>query len=185
MFCWYYRIRISHALDGDRALPKGVEKHINQCGSCRRFYQGSLAVADQLRREAAEMLGHRVDVDLGGETLSSSATKLVFPSLHLWRAAAAVLVVLAAGVIFWSVTKPEPVVNQKKELQTFADIVYEHGFAADTFALKTGDSLQMLVANPFQAEMSRITEDANRALDFLMVNLVSNQTEIPNKKPGT
>ncbi len=185
MFCWLYRVWISHVLDGERVLPGSLKEHIRTCDSCRRFYQTSLMMADRLKQEAPGGMFNRLFVDLTGQALPLSQGRQR-RSLRPWRAAAAVfVVVLAGGVIYWGVSTTLPQPAPKNELQSFTETLYEHGFAADTFTGRTDGSLQTLAAGPFQQEMSRITEDANRALDFLVVSLVQSDPQNPNKKPGT
>jgi hypothetical protein len=53
MFCWLFRLMISHALDVG-GQPSGLtRKHVRLCAGCRRFYETCQSLAEDLRREAA------------------------------------------------------------------------------------------------------------------------------------
>lgn len=184
MFCWLNRMMISHALDGGRGLSEGRMKHIRRCDGCRRFYQTSLLLAERLKEQAPGDAGVLATMDRKGWLPPQGQMP---PRYAGWsrRAAAAVLAVLAGGIWYWQGTGPAPRPTANREWQSFADTLYEHGFAADVFASRTGDSLQRLVSNPYQRELSCITDDANRALDFLVVSLVPSRPDEAAEKTGT
>ncbi len=184
MFCWLNRIMISHTLDGGRKLPEGRMKHIRRCDGCRRFYETSLRLAERLKEQAPGDAGVRPYVDLKGG-LPPQGQKTRHYAGWSWRAAAAVFVVLAGGIWYWQGTGPAPRPADNRQLQSFADTLYEHGFAADVFASRTDDSLQRLVSHPYQRELSCITEDANRALDFLVASLIPSRPAGAAEKAGT
>ena len=53
MFCWFFRLRISGAMDGDGVLSRAAEKHIRHCANCREFHSRCVSLADRLRNKAA------------------------------------------------------------------------------------------------------------------------------------
>ena len=53
MFCWFFRLRISGAMDGDGVLSRAAGKHIRHCANCQEFYNRCVSLADGLRSEAA------------------------------------------------------------------------------------------------------------------------------------
>ena len=53
MLCWFFRLRISEAMDGDGVLSRAAEKHIRHCANCREFHSRCVSLADGLRSEAA------------------------------------------------------------------------------------------------------------------------------------
>ena len=53
MFCWFFKLRISEAMDGDGVLSRAAEKHIRHCANCREFHSRCVSLADGLRSEAA------------------------------------------------------------------------------------------------------------------------------------
>jgi len=53
MFCRFFRLVISHALDGDKQLSGLTKRHVRTCAGCDQFYKTCQWLADDLRREAA------------------------------------------------------------------------------------------------------------------------------------
>jgi len=55
MLCWFHKIMISHALDGERQLHKLTEKHIRRCTTCGEFYDACLSLSEGLIREVMSL----------------------------------------------------------------------------------------------------------------------------------
>jgi hypothetical protein len=52
--CFFYRRKLASLVDAGRKLGPGLQRHVNECAACRRFYQEDQAVARSLARGSGQ-----------------------------------------------------------------------------------------------------------------------------------
>ncbi len=52
MFCWFYRLNISHSFDVEKPVMTMTKKHLENCESCRHFYNVTNFMESALPAEA-------------------------------------------------------------------------------------------------------------------------------------
>jgi hypothetical protein len=52
MFCWFYRLNISHSFDAEKPVIGITRKHLENCESCRHFYNAIHFMESALPAEA-------------------------------------------------------------------------------------------------------------------------------------
>lgn len=52
MFCWFYRLNISHSFDVEKPVMSVTRKHLEKCESCKRFYNVTHFMESALPAEA-------------------------------------------------------------------------------------------------------------------------------------
>lgn len=158
MFCFWYQWRISQALDGGRALPPKVARHVECCPACGRFFRVSLLTGRRFRQAA--------------EAVPATVLPVTRPrrrGLHGTGAlavAAAMLVALGLATAHWWP-------RASHTLQPTPDAT---GFALNLVgALADGDTdrdwLAGAVETPLEIELLQLTRDTEAAATFLLARL--------------
>lgn len=121
MLCRLSRWMISRSQDTGTKLPRAIERHVGRCRDCGAFARASMSLASRLKSERAAFLAKvpefslDLDVDrvsLRPEAPARAPRRLVF-GLRPLPAAAAALVVVAAGVLVFQATRrPTPAAPQ-------------------------------------------------------------------------
>jgi hypothetical protein len=120
MMCALSRWLVSRAEDTGRKLPRFVERHLGRCPGCGAFVRASRALGPGLRSERPDFLAKvpefAVDLDAaasrleparhGTEAVSRRRARLPFGLRPLPVAAAALLVMATAAVVFFQVNRP-------------------------------------------------------------------------------
>ena len=161
MFCWLFKLMISHAVDGDGKLSGTTQKHIGRCAGCREFYQSCLSLAQGLTREAA-ISNSDVSEQLSGRILtavSGQETKEYKVTVKLWPIVTAACLALAVliGALYLvpgggeDVAESDPVMAYRK-------------LAEDVL----GPSLSELIKKPLTDDYDNIAEDTASAVRFLV-----------------
>lgn len=106
MLCTLSRWMISRSLDTGAKLPRAIERHVGRCRDCGAFARASMTLASRLKSERAAFLDKVPDfpLDFGREPARAvgaarGARRLLFGLRPLPVAAAALLLVVAAGVL--------------------------------------------------------------------------------------
>jgi hypothetical protein len=128
MFCFLYKWMISRALDMGRVLPTPVNRHIRRCRVCREFARFSQSLAARLVRDApgflrenSDTLAERMVAGLAAKPGTEVTQKprkprklrkmpkpFFIPRPALGFAAAVVILVVSAGIIFKVIPTPTP-----------------------------------------------------------------------------
>jgi predicted anti-sigma-YlaC factor YlaD len=163
MFCWFFRLRISHAADVDKSLSLLTKRHVNNCTCCREFYNLCQWLGEDLPREAAGMrdkiptsLSKRI---LEGVGSGKPKTYRVRSKLRPVAAAACIALIIAAGVLL--VARRRPNRSAEETEQPAARLVNLVGQDPSGTAAE-------LLEEPLATEWQNIVEDTESAVRFLL-----------------
>lgn len=156
--------RISSAIDGERPLPPSLLRKIDRDPECRRFYEASLAMADRLRRDAAEIVRHEQDrlgdaVSLPVPAAGAPLPRSVLRSARRFALAlAAVILATVVGVWIWrwppSARPPgpeSPRLAKQRDLRELMQIARQLEKTVDRVAAREGPRLRAQVARSGEA----------------------------------
>jgi len=169
MFCWFFRLMISHTVDADTQPSPITEKHIRHCTSCREFHQTCQSLAEGLRQEAAIS---NDNVWFSGRILTvvtcrRSHTYKV--GMKLWTAAAVAcvaLIVLIGALLL--VTQRKGRDNAQSSQTQMVDAIQE----LRTLYRQVGKDLPIIrpgtIEKPLANEFKSLTNDTQSAVRFLV-----------------
>jgi len=165
MFCWFFRLRISGAMDGDGALSRAVEKHIRHCTDCREFYDRCVSLADGLKGGAAisdDEIARRLSARIP-RAIPYPQVKMQKVGIRLWPAAVAacIALIVLAGALFLTRYRDGRVSGGGEvgtEIQAVRNLV-----GGDFAGAWSG-----LVEKPLEDEMEKLQEDTESAVRFLV-----------------
>jgi predicted anti-sigma-YlaC factor YlaD len=173
MFCWFFRLKISGAMDGDGVLSRAAEKHIRHCANCRGFYNRCILLADGLRGEAA-VSNDKISRRLSAHVLRAIPYRQVGVqkvSVRLWPAAVAVclaLVVLVGGLFLARYRNNQ--VSGGGDLGTEIRVIRNFG-GGDLAGVWSG-----FVERPLASELENLEDDTKSAVRFLVTCVAVNVT---------
>lgn len=168
MYCRRIQHQIHRLIDKGSALPAAVQKHLDQCPSCRDFYEMLLQVDLKLRRDHPTLpvldtaeLQRRIVVDLRRDRFLSVHPKTPWRILRFRPIAAAVLLIASVSLLFWiqnhrSLHSPvagnTPSLNYiiPSDLYLFQNPLPLHSFQ-----------------HPLETEMNRLAQDMQTAVQFV------------------
>jgi len=162
MFCWLFKLMISHAVDRNGKLSGTTQKHIGRCAGCREFYQSCLSLGEGLTREAAisncdvsERLSDRIlSVVSGQETKEYKVTVKLWPIVTAACLALAVLI----GALYLVTSDGDQDVAESDPVAAYRKLAEEE-FASSWSGLNT---------RPLAGELDNIAEDTASAVRFLV-----------------
>ena len=96
MFCWLFRLTISHACDGGKALGQVTQRHLKKCLHCREFYDFCLSLDEKLPGDMEDLIQH-IPVLSHGRILNEVNKTAYKKQIRVWPIAVAA--VLALGII--------------------------------------------------------------------------------------
>ncbi|MHC4177541.1 MAG: hypothetical protein ACYSWU_08545 [Planctomycetota bacterium] len=195
--------RISTAIEKGKPLPPRLLRKIRRDAASRRFYESSLAMAERLRRDAAEIVRQEQDrlrdaapprVPEPGRT--SPPRHLLRPQRLLGLAAAAVILasVVGAGICWWPSPSPRPVprpraVAQEQDIRELMEVVRQIDETVDRVAAREGPRWRERVARsrdalrkPLVREASNMAADTRGILRRLFWIIPSGE-DSPGSKP--
>ena len=115
MVCHFARRMISRAEDNGTLPPRWVERHAARCGACREYARFTVSLKTRLAAEKPGVIAAAPEFPLNEASWSEAAPGLESrPSLgrrltlHPVPAAAAALLVVAAGLVLFQVVLREP-----------------------------------------------------------------------------
>jgi len=172
MFCWFFKLRISEAMDGDGVLSRAAEKHIRHCANCREFHSRCVSLADGLRSEAAvsneETSRHLSTRILRAIQYRQAEVQKVGIRLRLAVAACIALTVLV-GVLFLAKHHNNQVSSPSKsgtEIQAIRNLG-----GGDFTGAWSG-----FVERPLAGELENLENDTESAVRFLITCVAVNVT---------
>jgi len=153
MNCWICQWRISSALDGGKPLGRWTRGHIERCDTCRRFWENSVRLEQQLRTESP------VPAAPGG-----AVGRVIYLRPAFWLAAAAGIGVIALILaLLFSGPKPsEPpsIAESPPQTPPGAPAVAERPRGEPLTALAARpDRLLMSLPEPGTAALARQLDD--------------------------
>jgi len=191
--CFFYRIRISNALDRDAALPYSVQDHIERCPACRRFHGAGLTLRAVPPEDTSEEWFERRPViekrllDAVG-CREAGSIRGHFPHnrpLRIAALAASLILVLTGGLIFLGrENRGEP--SKEEYLSTVQALTHAKEDLLRTCLPHTEDLLSMKpVTEPLLTEVENLAEDAELIKNFMAAmlpvkNMLSHLNEARN-----
>jgi len=187
MFCWFFKLLISHNLDNKIENSSFVEKHIAACKSCCQFYNYAKNLEDKLIKDAKSL-----QTKAAPTTVDITKFKQVAEAVHHTTKIKAALLAAAAcitiAVIFSAVLNIQKAnetkkLKQAKSQETLKYALSTHNLITDN--IQTQDSASKLVqvmAKPYKNEIDTIKNETKTALIFLVscleVHIDNNQKNI-------
>lgn len=183
MICRIHRTHINAAIDADRPLPPGTEKHCETCAACRGYFEEHSQLARGLREsgydgtppEMPAFLATRIRANLSGER---STVRRSWLDTRVWPVPVFIGVAAAMLIIAGLVT-----LNRQIERDSeFAPAMAETTPPSNQFPDKPMSDavvplLDHLASNPLQTEVQLLANDAQNALSFLASNFVPSEDE--------
>ena len=189
MYCWLFRLMISHAMDGDKQLSKRTTRHLRHCASCRQFYKTCLSLGEGLRHQTAtssrEAPGHLSERIFAAIHTQQPKTYKVGMKLGPAVAAACVGLVAVTGVLLLF---REPKKRQPNEYDKAVQVARNVAVSVQNL---TGNRLTTaqfpqgwpgLVEEPLASEIRNLTNDTQSAVRFLVdcmsVGIIDTKTKL-------
>ena len=165
MFCWLFRLMISHAADGDNPLSPATEKHIRHCENCRYFYNTCLSLSERLKSEMVSP-DRNLSVRLRKRVLTAiphQQTKTISFRVKWWPAAVAAcltFIVLIGAMFFVKRISDQltAISNVRTEIKNLRTLVGEEFPTA----------LPGLIEGPLAGEAKNLANDTEAAVRFLV-----------------
>ena len=176
MLCWFHKIMISHALDGERQLHKLTEKHIRRCTTCGEFYDACLSLSEGLIREVMSLerpVSKRLSTRIS-TALSRRQPAITSPPTR-WRptAVAACIGLMALAAVFFLPRRPdEQHPNKYDDAVKAVNAIISSADNLTGGRLPKADSTATwsgLIERPLQGEMRKLADDTESAVRFLVV----------------
>ena len=170
MFCWFFKLMISHAADGDNNPSGRMQKHIRHCAACREFSKICQSLGEGLRREAAisntdvsKRLSKRI---FNAVTIRQTKTYKVGTRWRFALAAACIALIVIIGALFVASRRDNQGGSQPYENQ-MADAIQElraaYGLAGKDLPAAWPGVLEGAMAIEFES-LANDTESAARFL---------------------
>jgi hypothetical protein len=163
MFCWFYRLTISHSNDVDRPVPKITERHISKCSDCRDFYLACNSIGQALSAEA-KLINRNYPSLSNDYIMQNIAESRANNSVHKMRyrpiaiAAGIVLVLVLSLVFIPTGQEPENIDNLDDAIADLTGIINP----------QRGDALTRMIEEPMKIEFQNIIGDTKSAANFLL-----------------
>lgn len=165
MFCWLFRLMMSHAADGDNPLSPAAEKHIRHCADCRYFYSTCLLLSERLKSEIVSP-DRNLSVRLRKRILTAmphQQTKTISFRVKWWPAAVAACLTLIVlmGAMFFVERLDDRLATLNKiqtDIRNFQTIVGKEFPAA----------WPELIEGPLANEAKNLADDTEAAVRFLV-----------------
>jgi hypothetical protein len=172
MWCFIYRLMLSHAMDRDTALPRWTWQHIRSCASCRRYFANLSSLHERLPRAAplrvvplSPNLGERAWAIARAESRRTGKNQHTLrraTPMLAWASAAAACLLFIIALFFCFPDGPDNPQGSTDEMVTAMDSWTDLGAMLQGMDLAGEDSaaLRELLANPLAVEAERLAEDA-------------------------
>ena len=184
MFCWLFRLMISHAADGDSRLSETTERHIRHCASCREFYEICLSLGKGLAREAAisnEEVSERLSAHiLKGMSRRRIDTYSVALKMRLMVAAACVALIVLIGALFLALSRDDKGNGRPNQIEVAA-VIQELRAAYELVGQDLPGALPRVIERPLAGELNNLADDTESALRFLVACVAVDITDTENE----
>ncbi|MBN1817786.1 MAG: hypothetical protein JW828_10525 [Sedimentisphaerales bacterium] len=169
MMCLWYRWKISDAVNGETRLSESIQRHLQRCVACRRFYRHSMDLAEGLQTDSIApgtlaVLHQRIMSAIEAPQSRNQAyhRRYFGPAI---AAAAGFLLVGISVILVLALAKPEPTVNPTDPVRYLKEV-----FAEVSPVRTKGRSLTVtgLIADPYSRELTRLTREAESGVKFVV-----------------
>lgn len=175
MRCFFYRILISHALDGDRPLPDRVMRHLHRCPACRQFHEASTLLPEEFRAAAEErsLQPSLLTDKLTTVSRGKDRAAIKYPSSRpaVLRFAVLVLLfalILAGGIYYFGKDRREPLPKEEAGARLEAPVV-RNGRHLLKGPMGEEEALWLSqMTRPLKQELHRIKKDAKTVSCFVV-----------------
>lgn len=162
MFCWFFKLTISHSYDVDKPIGGITKNHIDKCEECRHFYKVSGSLKKTLPEEA-KVMGQKyspvpMEKIMQGISESPANSMMVSNKFRPIAIAAIILLVFSLGILFFSSER-----NDAKS-DDFDKAVNE---VAGIISFGRAGILSELIEEPLDTELQNIIADAESAAYFV------------------
>jgi hypothetical protein len=162
MFCWFFKLTISHSYDVNKPVIGITKKHIDKCAECRQFYKicGSLK---KTLPEEAKIMGQKYPF-ISMEKIMQSISESPVTSLTVRNKfrpvviAAIIAFVFSLGIVFFPAERYEKNDDFDKAVNEVAGMI----------SFDREGILSELIEEPLDTELQNIIADAESAAYFLL-----------------
>jgi len=184
MFCWFFKLLISHNLDNKTKNGAFVEKHIACCESCSQFYDSAKKLEDRFIQDAKSLQAQTepATIDITKfkqpETSVHQTTKIK-SALIAAAACIAIAIIFSAALNIQKANETKKL-KQAKSKETLKYVLSTHKLIADKLQDNSSASkLAQVMAKPYENEIDIIKNETETALKFLVscvkINIEDNQ----------
>jgi len=173
MFCWFFKLTISHSYDVDKQVVGIIKNHIDKCEECRHFYK----VCESLKKtlpEEAEVMGQKyppVPMEKIMQSISESPANALTARNKFGPLAIAAMIafVFSLGIMFYQSER------QNARNDNFDKTVNE---VAGMISFDRGVILSELIEEPLDTELKNIIADAESAAYFILSCVGADEEDI-------
>lgn len=170
MFCWLFKLTISHVCDTGRPLWPITQKHLKRCNHCREFYKFCLSIAEELPAEADSLsrdfptvLHQRIQ-----HYISEINTDVTYTRIKAWSigiAAVLTVIVLLSGItLFTNNHETQVFDNQNNPNIVSVTNDLEKLFASGIKWTQADSAIE----NPITTELQNLAASTRSAASFLL-----------------
>ena len=173
MFCWFFKLTISHSYDVDKPVVGITKNHIDKCAECRKFHKVCGSLKKTLPKEA-KIMGQKypsVSTEKIMQGISESpANSLIVRNKFRPIAIAAMFAFLfSLGIVFYqSERHTEKSDNFDKAVNEVTSII----------SFDREGILSELIEEPLDTELQNIIADAESAAYFLFSCVGVNEEDL-------
>jgi predicted anti-sigma-YlaC factor YlaD len=184
MFCWFFRLLISHALDEDKQ-PSGItRKHMSGCADCHHFFDMSLSLAENLKQEEA-ISNDRISRRLNKRILRAiparrAETHKVGMKFWVSAAAACMVLIFLIGALLLVLQK-EGRDNIETEKTQMAVAIQELRTVYNNVGRDLPTNWPKVIEKPLTGELKSLTNDTESAVRFLVACVSVNISDVESK----
>ena len=162
MFCWFFKLTISHSCDVDKPVGGITRNHIDKCAECRHFHKACGSLKKALPEEAKIMEQKYPSVStekiMQGISESPANSMIVRNKFRPIAIAAIIVLVFSLGIALFQSERH----NEKNN--NFDQAVNE---VAGMINFNRERILSELIEEPLDTELQNIIADAESAAYFL------------------
>ena len=186
MFCWFFRLMISHASDVGKQLSRLTKKHVRVCAGCHHFYETCQSLAKDLRHEAATVSHEGACEALSGRILAvvtQRRRETYKVRIKLWPivTAASVGLIVLTSVLFLAGR------HDDRTVSTFVDPNLQVRPLPNLASRNLPQAWPQLIEKPLASEIQNLVDDTESAVRFLVacvaMNLPDTKSESLNQIP--
>ncbi len=168
MFCWYYKFKISDVLNGDGELTDNLQRHIDNCLSCRHFYQVATALAAGVtEHKSTSRLNDNVVI---ASDCSAKPVKVGFFRMYGMSAAAGIILIFSIGLILMNsgpLKRPAHNPDWGNKIDPIAQLFNISNLSIKSLTSGTGRPLDSITVS-LEGELALLSEDANAAFGSML-----------------
>ena len=173
MFCWFFKLTISHSYDVDKPIVGITKKHIDKCAECRQFYNVCRSLKKTLPEEA-KMLEQKypsvsMEKIMQGTSESPAKSLTIRNKFRPIAIAAMIAFLFLLGVVFF------PSESNDEKNDNYNKVVTE---VVSMISFDRERILSELIEEPLDTELHNIIADAESAAYFLLSCVGANEQDL-------